>query len=109
MFSFTNQNPSPNYFSLPGIPLFYLLSIALSHQGQGREKNKKADNNSNQTMQALWFRQFNHHINLWTIHFLYYNFKMSLLRLRETLLAQNPTAINWRNKNSNENYCDPRH
>ena len=53
MFSFTNQNPSPNYFSLPGIPLFYLLSIALSHQGQGREKNKKADNNSNQTMQAL--------------------------------------------------------
>ena len=46
MFSFTNQNPSPNYFSLPGIPLFYLPSITLSHQGQGKEK-KIANNNSN--------------------------------------------------------------
>lgn len=47
MFSFTNQNPSPNYFSLPGIHLFYLPSITLSHQGQGKEK-KIANNNSNQ-------------------------------------------------------------
>ena len=49
MFPFTNQNPSPNYFSLPGIPLFYLPSITPSHQGQGKEK-KKANNNSNQTV-----------------------------------------------------------